>query len=429
MPINNYSFDDITIPQPPVQIDTELTDYVSNKLPQFLNTQYLALLDFVSAVQNAFLVNNAQILDVGADKIINDTQFVNNVFVGAESKIALNGLTNQITITDNQGSPVTRVILGKLSSTSDDYGIKIIDAAGVVKFQSGSTTVMDGGIITANTITATQIDANTITAAEIAANTITATELAANSVTATEIDVANLSAISADLGTVTAGTITGGTLQTAASGQRVIISSTGLQAINSSGVTVVNIANDGQFTFGPSSGDNVSWNNTALSVSGDIIATGNIQDGAVTVPKTSSATAGSDTGTSYCGDVDVSVPNCQGGNIVATIVVAITLRTEGGGSGTAEKDGIIAIQIDGNEFRAPAFFPGGPASLSGVYGTSKNHQITGTFLDANPAGSLGSTATQTYTVSTAMFEKDGTTLSTSFIAKMEVKLVTLETFK
>ena len=429
MAINQYTFDDIVLPVPPVYVPGEVFDYTTNKLPKYLKSQYTSMLDLIAAIQNAFLVSNEQIAGIDADKITNNTQFTQSVFVGAESKIKLDGVNNQITITDNQGSPVTRVILGKLSSASDDYGLKVIDASGTVSFQTGSTTFIDGGIITANTVTATQIAADTITASQIAADAITTTELAANSVTASEIDVANLSAISADLGTVTAGTITGGTLQTAASGQRVIISSTGLQAINSSGVTVVNIANDGQFTFGPSSGDNVSWNNTALSVSGDIIATGNIQDGAVTVPKTSSATAGSDTGTSYCGDVDVSVPNCQGGNIVATIVVAITLRTQGGGSGTAEKDGIIAIQIDGNEFRAPAFFPGGPAALSGTYGTSKNHQITGTFLDANPAGSLGSTATQTYTVSTAMFEKDGTTLNSSFIAKMEVKLVTLETFK
>ena len=130
MSVNNYSFDDITIPQPPVQVDTQLIDYVDNKLPQFLNTQYLALLDLVSSIQNAFLINDEQILDVGADKITNNTQFVNNVFVGAESKIALNGVANQITIDDAQGTPVTRVILGKLSSTSDDYGNSLEDSIG-----------------------------------------------------------------------------------------------------------------------------------------------------------------------------------------------------------------------------------------------------------------------------------------------------------
>lgn len=418
MPINTYSFDDITIPQPPVQIDTELIDYVSNKLPQFLNTQYLALLDFVSAVQNAFLVNNAQILDVGADKIINDTQFVNNVFVGAESKIALNGLTNQITITDNQGSPVTRVILGKLSSTSDDYGIKIVDAAGVVKFQSGSTTVMDGGIITANTITATQINANTITATEIAANTITATELAADSVTATEIDVANLSAISADLGTVTAGTITGGTIRTSSSNPKLQLDSTGIYAYKTDGTNTAFIGNDGQFRFGTASGDRVEWNNTTLSVTGDIISTGNIEDGAVTVPTVTTASSSDSSNT----DLTVST---KGGNVIGTISVVAVVRGSGSvGQGTAN----LQVTIDGNTFKNTCSFyatsGGGSVVVSQDQG---GNTCTGTFLDGDPAGSISSAADTTYTVAVSI--QDNNSGITAAIQSYTISLVTLETFK
>ena len=418
MPINTYSFDDITIPQPPVQIDTELIDYVSNKLPQFLNTQYLALLDFVSAVQNAFLVNNAQILDVGADKIINDTQFVNNVFVGAESKIALNGLTNQITITDNQGSPVTRVILGKLSSTSDDYGIKIVDAAGVVKFQSGSTTVMDGGIITANTITATQINANTITATEIAANTITATELAADSVTATEIDVANLSAISADLGTVTAGTITGGTIRTSSSNPKLQLDSNGVYAYKADGTNTAFIGNDGQFRFGTASGDRVEWNNTTLSVTGDIISTGNIEDGAITVPTVT-------TGTSSDGSNINLVVSTKGGNVIGTISVVAVVR---GGSSVGTGIGNMRVQIDGNTFKNSVGSKATSGGGSVVVGQNTDGQTcTGTFLDGNPAGSIGSAANTTYTV--AVDITDVITDTTLSIVSYTATLVTLETFK
>ena len=418
MPINTYSFDDITIPQPPVQIDTELIDYVSNKLPQFLNTQYLALLDFVSAVQNAFLVNNAQILDVGADKIINDTQFVNNVFVGAESKIALNGLTNQITITDNQGSPVTRVILGKLSSTSDDYGIKIVDAAGVVKFQSGSTTVMDGCIITANTITATQINANTITATEIAANTITATELAADSVTATEIDVANLSAISADLGTVTAGTITGGTIRTSSSNPKLQLDSNGVYAYKADGTNTAFIGNDGQFRFGTASGDRVEWNNTTLSVTGDIISTGNIEDGAVTVPTVTTASSSDSSNT----DLTVST---KGGNVIGTISVVAVVRGSGSvGQGTAN----LQVTIDGNTFKNTCSFyatsGGGSVVVSQDQG---GNTCTGTFLDGDPAGSISSAADTTYTVAVSI--QDNNSGITATIQSYTISLVTLETFK
>lgn len=75
--------------------------------------------------------------------------------------------------------------------------------------------------IAANAITASELAANSVTAADILAGTITATELAAGAVTATKINVTQLSAIAADLGTVTAGTITGATIRTAASGARV----------------------------------------------------------------------------------------------------------------------------------------------------------------------------------------------------------------
>ena len=36
MSINNYSFDDITIPQPPVYIEGQVLDYVTEKIHSFL---------------------------------------------------------------------------------------------------------------------------------------------------------------------------------------------------------------------------------------------------------------------------------------------------------------------------------------------------------------------------------------------------------
>lgn len=64
-----------------------------------------------------------------------------------------------------------------------------------------------------------------ITTTEIADNAISTPKLQANSVVAAKISVAVLSAISADLGSITAGTITGAVIQTATSGQRVILDS------------------------------------------------------------------------------------------------------------------------------------------------------------------------------------------------------------
>ena len=278
MAVNGYSFDEVSLPNPPTYVEGQPIDYVTIKLPTFLKSQYIALLDFISAVQAGFLISSDQVISLDADKITNNTQFTQSLFVGAESKIKLDGVNNQITITDSQGTPVTRVILGKLSGTANDYGLRVVDASGNIKFQTGATTYIDGGIVTANTITATQI----------AADTITVDQMAANSVTAAEINVSNLSSVNADLGSCTAGTLTGGTIQTAASGARVNLTTDGINGYNSSGVHVVDIANDGQFRFGPSSGSNITWNNSALTVNGSIITTGNIVE--VQVCTNSSAT-------------------------------------------------------------------------------------------------------------------------------------------
>jgi hypothetical protein len=269
--LNNYSFDEVSLPAPPPYIDGEPIDYVTRKLPTFLKSQYTALLDFISSVQQGFLISSDQIISLDADKITANTQFTQSLFVGAESKIKLDGINNQITITDTQTSPVARIILGKLSGSATDYGIKVIDNAGAIKFQTGATTFIDGGIISANTVSATQI----------AADTITVDQMAANSVTATEINVSNLSSVNADLGSCTAGTLTGGTIQTAASGARVNMTTDGINGYNASGVHVVDIANDGQFRFGPSGGSNITWNNTALTINGSLITTGNIVEGEV----------------------------------------------------------------------------------------------------------------------------------------------------
>ena len=271
MAVNGYSFDEVSLPNPPSYIEGQPIEYVTVKLPSFLKAQYTALLDFMSAVQAGFLISSDQVISLDADKITNNTQFTQSVFVGAESKIKLDGVNNQITITDNQGTPRTRVYLGKFSSTANDYGLKVVDASNVVKFQTGATTFMDGGIISANTVTATQI----------AADTITVDQMAANSVTATEINVSNLSSVNADLGSCTAGTLTGGTIQTAASGARVNLTTDGINGYKADGTQTVDISNDGTFRFGPSGGNNIYWNNSALTVTGGIITTGNIVEGQV----------------------------------------------------------------------------------------------------------------------------------------------------
>lgn len=425
---NNYSFDDISIPQPPILVEGQMVDYLTEKIPVFFNSQYLALLDFVSAVQNAFLIDSDQVNSLDADKITNNTQFTQSVFIGAESKIKLDGLNNLITVDDDQGTPVTRVKIGKLGAGTNEYGVQVIDAGGTIRFQSGTSTFLDGGIISADSITATQIAASTITTTELAANTITADDIAAGTITATELDagavtaakisVSQLSAIAADLGVVTAGTITGGLIQTAASGARVELATTGLNAYKADGTQTVDINTDGTFTFGPSGGDNVSWNNTTLTVTGDIIATGNIQDGAITVPTVTTASSSDSSNT----DITVST---KGGNVIGTISVVAVVRGSGSvGQGTAN----LQVTIDGNTFKNTCSFyatsGGGSVVVSQDQG---GNTCTGTFLDGDPAGSISSASDTTYTVAVSI--QDNNSGLTATIQSYTISLVTLETFK
>ena len=428
MSINNYSFDDINIPQPPVYVEGEILDYVTDKLPQFFNSQYIALLDFVSSVQNAFLIDSDQVNSLDADKITNNTQFTQQVFVGAESKITLDGLNNLITVDDNQGTPVTRIKIGKVGSGTNEYGIQVIDEAGTVRFQTGSSTFLDGGIISADSITATQIAAstitttelaaNTITADDIAASTITATELAAGAVTAGKINVSELSAIVADLGTVTAGTITGGTVQTAASGARVELASSGLNAYKADGTQTVDVNIDGTFRFGPSGGNNIAWDNSTITVTGNIIATGNIEDGAVTSPventTTFNAEQSSGSGTIvYTNNTNVTT---KGGNVILI----------GSISGSTDDD-------DGQgQYTTTLRIKKGSTTLGEVsaISTGSFETIQVVAFDGSPSGSISSSATTTYNLELTTKSYDGTAdAKGGFGNPATLKLITLETLK
>lgn len=97
------------------------------------------------------------------------------------------------------------------------------------KIKAGTIEASD---IKAATITSNEIASATITSGNIASGTITGGNIASGTVTAGNITVSKLSALSADLGEITAGTVTGATLRTAASGKRVVIDSEGLHAFN-----------------------------------------------------------------------------------------------------------------------------------------------------------------------------------------------------
>jgi hypothetical protein len=95
----------------------------------------------------------------------------------------------------------------------------------------------------------------------IAALAIVTAKLAAGAVTAAKISVSQLSAIAADMGTITAGTVTGATIRTAASGQRVQLdSSNGIIVYNSSGDVVFQVNVTGAGQIGKTGLDPIIWN-------------------------------------------------------------------------------------------------------------------------------------------------------------------------
>lgn len=157
------------------------------------------------------------------------------------------------TITANQIAAgtitATEILAGTITATqiaSHTITAAVIAAGTITATEIASATIT-GGLIAATTITAANIAAGTITSTQLAANSVTATQIVSGAVDATKINVTSLSAISANLGTITAGTVTGATLQSASSGARVVL--------NTGGITAYNASNVPQLAFDVSTGN------------------------------------------------------------------------------------------------------------------------------------------------------------------------------
>lgn len=109
----------------------------------------------------------------------------------------------------------------------------VIAAGAITETKVGSSAISTVKLA-AGAVTAAKIAAGTITATEIASNAITAVKIQAGAVTSAKISVSQLDAISADMGSITAGTVTGATLRTASSGDRVQMDTDGLNVVGTS---------------------------------------------------------------------------------------------------------------------------------------------------------------------------------------------------
>lgn len=123
-----------------------------------------------------------------------------------------------------------------------------------------------------------------ITGDLIVANSIVGNNIAANTITAGNMNVSQLSAITANLGTVTAGAISGTSLTVGTSPAVSGTTMTGSGAV---------VNTNGTFALGNST-TNISFNNTQMTLNGNVVATANVNPNAITL-NTSSYTAGTQT--------------------------------------------------------------------------------------------------------------------------------------
>lgn len=168
--------------------------------------------------------------------------------------------------------------------------------------------------------------------ANIGALSIVANNIAASTITASKLSVSQLSAITADLGSITAGTIvlpSGGYIR---SGQTAYDTGTGFYLGNDSGTP--------KFSIGNSAGNKLTWNGTALAISGSVTATSGaiggfdvgsdyIRDSANSMGLASTVTGGDDVrfwaGSTYANRASANLRIHESGDMELDYGASITL--------------------------------------------------------------------------------------------------------
>jgi len=259
--------------------NSQIADLASTKITGQLTDSQIAA---IAAAKLTGQIVGTQITDgaISTAKIAAGAITANEI--AANTITAAKIAAGTITATELASGSITTAKLAAGAVTADTIAANAITA---VKISAGA---VETAKIAAGAVTATQIAASTITASQIAADAITATQLAANAVTAdkitagavtaAKISVTELSALSANMGNITAGNIvlpSGGFIR---SGQTSYNTGTGFYIGNDSGTP--------RFSFGNSSGKNIRWDGSDLSVSGGVIVTDSVASNAITASAT-----------------------------------------------------------------------------------------------------------------------------------------------
>lgn len=175
--VNEFSYptapaiENINLPAPPLLKAGQEEKFLKG-VSNYLNNVFLAFADIGTAIRNGWLVQDVRLVNLTADTILAGSILTGDLTVGAEESIVINGATNQITVKDNQASPVTRVTIGKLGSGTTQYGVEVKDASGTVRFRTSDVTEIDGAIIKNATITGAKIIDAEITTSKIDDNAV-----------------------------------------------------------------------------------------------------------------------------------------------------------------------------------------------------------------------------------------------------------------
>jgi hypothetical protein len=224
----------------------------------------------ISGIQTTVTAQGSTITALSASLTELETTVGDNTATITQQAASIDGIEANWSVRVNVNGRVTGVGL-IAGGTESIFGV-MVDRFVVIDPANNSTAPapfeVAGGAVYIKTAFIRNLDAGQITTGTLAADRV-----GANTITANKLNVSQLSSISANLGTMTAGTITGALVRTAASGARAEMSTAnGLRTINSGGTTTAQLHVDGSGFLGVG-GSAISWNTAGVvTVPGTLIA-------------------------------------------------------------------------------------------------------------------------------------------------------------
>lgn len=146
------SFADATIPPMPTLKEGESAQAYVERLAPALTGLQLAIMDMQGSIADGWLIEGLRVIDLEAVTITADSIFTQDLYIGSDGNgsIGLLGTQTLIKVVDEAGQ--TRIEIGDFGASNSDWGIKVTDSAGTVRFQSTSSTFINGAVITDATI-------------------------------------------------------------------------------------------------------------------------------------------------------------------------------------------------------------------------------------------------------------------------------------